>query len=72
VLQALLQDSNRLALLSRRQIFHGISSGVFSILPIAVEETSRQIGLTMRADADPSASIRLFIQELQILAKELS
>ncbi|QIM48405.1 LysR family transcriptional regulator [Pusillimonas sp. DMV24BSW_D] len=72
VLQALLQDSNRLALLSRRQIFHGISSGVFSILPIAVEETSRQIGLTMRADADPSASIRLFIQELQVLAKELS
>ncbi|MAO52473.1 MAG: LysR family transcriptional regulator [Pusillimonas sp.] len=72
VLQALLQDSNRLALLSRRQIFHGISSGVFSILPIEVEETARQIGLTMRADADPSASIRLFIQELQVLADELS
>lgn len=71
VLQALLQDSNRLALLSRRQIFHGISSGVFSILPIDVQETSRQIGLTMRADADPSASIRVFIHELQVLAEEL-
>ncbi|MBC7202226.1 MAG: LysR family transcriptional regulator [Pusillimonas sp.] len=72
VLQALLQDSNRLALLSRRQIFHGISSGVFSILPIEVQATARQIGLTMRADADPGASIRLFVQELQVLAKDLS
>jgi LysR family transcriptional regulator of gallate degradation len=72
VLQALLQDSNRLALLSRRQIFHGISSGVFSILPVEVKETKRYIGLTMRADADPSASMKSFIQELGKLAVEVS
>ncbi len=72
VLQALLQDSDRLALLSRWQLFHGLASGVFSILPVEVKDTSRQIGLTMRADADPSASIRLFIQVLQSLAEELS
>ncbi len=71
VLQALLQDSNRLALLSRRQMFHGISSGVFSVLPVDVKDTKRYIGLTMRADADPNVTMKSFIHELGRLAAEL-
>lgn len=71
VLQALLQDSDRLALLSRRQMFHGISAGAFSVLPVQVKETTRYIGLTMRADADPNITMKSFIHELGRLAASL-
>ena len=71
VLQALLMDSNRLALLSRRQIIRGISAGLLHMLPVNVKETSRHIGLTTRADADPSASLKSFITELRALTDSL-
>jgi len=69
VLQALLMDSNRLALLSRRQIVRGISAGLLQVLPVDVKETSRHIGLTMRADSDLGASMKSFIAELRALCQ---
>lgn len=72
MLQALLLDSDRLALLSRRQMYYGIAAGVFSVLPVEVKDTARYIGLTMRADADPNTTMTSFIHELGRLAAELS
>lgn len=69
VLQALLMDSNRLALLSRRQIIRGVSAGLLQVVPVPVKETSRHIGLTTRADADPSASLISLIAELRALSE---
>lgn len=71
MLQALLQVSDRLALLSRRQMHFGIASGAFSVLPVPVMDTARFIGLTMRADADPNSTMTSFIHELGRLAAEL-
>lgn len=68
VLQALLLDSDRLALLSRRQIIRGISAGLLSVLPVDVQETRREIGLTLRADGDLGASMKSFIEEIHRLA----
>jgi len=62
-------DSNRLALLSRRQIVRGISAGLLQVLPVDVKETSRHIGLTMRADSDLGASMKSFIAELRTLCQ---
>jgi LysR family transcriptional regulator of gallate degradation len=70
VLQALLMDSNRLALLSRRQIIRGVSAGLLQVLPVEVRETGRYIGLTMRADSDLGASMRSFVAELRALCRE--
>lgn len=65
VLQALLMDSDRLALLSRRQVVRGMSAGWLTVIPLEVKDTMRQIGLTTRADADPGAGLRSFIEEIR-------
>ncbi len=70
VVQALLADSDRLALLSRRQIVRGVSAGVLAVVPLEVRDTARQIGLTMRADADPGPALRVLLDEIRVLAKE--
>jgi len=70
VLQAVLMDSNRLAMLSRRQIVRGMSAGLLEVLDVPVKDTARHIGLTMRADADPSASLKSFIHELRAVVAE--
>ncbi len=70
VVQALLMDSDRLALLSRRQIVRGVSAGLLAVMPLQVHETERQIGLTMRADADPGPALRMFMEEIRLLAQE--
>ncbi|NYT70438.1 LysR family transcriptional regulator [Pusillimonas noertemannii] len=70
VVQALLMDSDRLALLSRRQIVRGVSAGLLAVVPLQIHETERQIGLTMRADADPGSALRMFMDEIRLLAQE--
>lgn len=70
VVQALLADSDRLALLSRRQIVRGVSAGVLAVVPLEVKDTARQIGLTMRADADPGPALRMLLDEIRVLAKD--
>src|SRR5690606_32375937 len=70
VVQALLLDSDRLALLSPWQVQRGVASGQLAVLPVRVRDTAREIGLTMRRDADPGMGLRLFQEEIRALAKE--
>lgn len=70
VVQALLMDSDRLALLSRRQVLREVSSGLLTVIPVDVKETARQIGLAIRKDADPGAGLRLFIDEIRKLVED--
>lgn len=70
VLQALLMESDRLALLSRRQVAREVSAGLLAILPVSVKETTRSIGVTTRADADPGAGLRLFMSRIRLLSKD--
>src|SRR5690606_18162855 len=68
VLQSLLLDSDRLALLSRRQIVRGMAAGLLTVLPVPVKETARHIGLAMRADSEPGPIMRTFMEEIRRLA----
>lgn len=70
VVQALLLDSDRLALLSRWQVQRGVATGQLAVLPVKVHNTAREIGLTVRRDADPGTGLRLFQEEIRALVKE--
>lgn len=72
VLQALLLDSDRLALLSRRQIMRGMSAGLLSVLPVPVNDTARVIGLTTRRDSHLGAAMMTFVNEVRKLADALA
>ncbi|WP_397474593.1 LysR family transcriptional regulator [Pusillimonas sp.] len=70
VVQALLQDSDRLALLSRRQVLRGMAAGLLDVIPVEVKETTREIGLALRKDADPGVGLRLFMEEMRSLVED--
>src|SRR5690606_36854365 len=72
VLQALLLDSDRLALLSRRQIMRGMSAGLLTVLPVPVNDTARVIGLTTRRDSHLGASMMTFAEEVRKLVDALA
>ncbi|HUH87621.1 MAG TPA: LysR family transcriptional regulator [Pusillimonas sp.] len=70
VLQALLLESDRLALVSRRQVAREVSAGLLAVLPVKVKQTTRHIGITTRSDADPGAGLRLFMEQIRVLARD--
>lgn len=69
VVQALLMDSDRLALLSRRQVLPGVSAGLLAVMPVEVNDTTREIGVAMRKDAEPGVGLRLFVDEMRQLVQ---
>lgn len=69
VLLGLLTDSDRLALLSPYLAIRAISSGALQVLPVAVENTMRHIGLTVRASADPGVGVKSFMTQMRALAE---
>ena len=71
MVRGLLLDSDRVALLSQHQIYYDRRAGLLEVLPVALEETYRPIGLTMRAHTQPSPATMLFLAELRAVAKEL-
>lgn len=64
-LRALLTGSDRVAMISRRQIRYEEEAKTLCVLPIDLPDTVRQIGLTTRADWEPSAAQKLFIEQLE-------
>ncbi len=69
--RGLLLESDRVALLSEHQIYYEKKFGLLTVLPIDLEETYRPIGLTMRANTNPSPGTRLLLQQLRLVAQEL-
>lgn len=70
-LRSVLSGSDRVALISRRQIRFEEDAGQLAVLPIALPEATRMIGLTTRADWEPSRAQTAFIDELKAVAAEL-
>lgn len=70
--RGLLLESDRIALLSEHQIYYDKKYGVLSALPIEREETYRPIGVTMRAQTQPSPAAQLFLNSLREVAEELT
>lgn len=68
LIQALLLASDRLALMSPRQIAHEIKAGLFTVLPLPVRHTRRTIGYTVREDFEPTPALRHFMQALHLVS----
>lgn len=64
-LRGILMQSNRLTILSRRQILFEEEAGFLTVLNFRLEDTARPIGLTTRADWQPTALQADFLAELR-------
>lgn len=69
--RGLLLDSDRVALLSEHQIYYEKLSGMLDVLPVALENTYRPIGITMRLHTQPSPAAQLFLEQLREVAAEI-
>lgn len=69
-LRYVLCGSNRVSLVSRRQIRFEEEAGFLTVLPIDLPEASRVIGLTTRIDWEASLAQKSFIAELERVAEE--
>jgi LysR family transcriptional regulator of gallate degradation len=65
VVQTMLLNSDRLALMSSIQAEQEIRAGTLTVLPVAVHDTARQIGVTRRINDRPSAGVRSLLDELR-------
>ncbi len=70
-IRGLLLESDRLALLSRHQVYHDERAGLLKTLPLGLKGTSRPIGITQRAHTTPSPAARQFIETLRLMAQQL-
>ncbi|MEW5422472.1 LysR family transcriptional regulator [Amorphus sp. 3PC139-8] len=71
LIRSLLLDSDRLTLLSRRQIAVDERAGLLGVIPYPLPETSRPIGITTRADWLPSPGQRSFLGAVERALKQL-
>ncbi|MGX1306363.1 LysR family transcriptional regulator of gallate degradation [Amorphus suaedae] len=69
ILRALLVQSDRLALLSRRQITFEAELGLLAALPMVLPETSREIGVTTRRDWKPAPLQAAFLTIIEEVAR---
>ncbi|MBB4303939.1 DNA-binding transcriptional LysR family regulator [Rhodobium orientis] len=63
-LRGLLLESNRLAIISRRQIVYEERAGLLSALPVPIVGASRPVGLTVRVDWMPTQLARDFVDTM--------
>lgn len=64
-LRGILLETDRLTLLSRRQIAYEELAGLLSVVPVALPPTRRPIGVTTRAGWRPTALQREFLEMLR-------
>ena len=65
LLQSMLLESDRLALMSPRQLERELAAGLLAVLPVKMAHAPRTIGLTLRADFEPPAPMRFLLQALR-------
>jgi len=69
-LRALLMESDRVAMISRHQIYFEERGGMLAVLPIELADTARAIGMTVRADAHPPAGVLSLLEHLRVAGRE--
>lgn len=63
--QALLMESDRVVLMSPRQIHREVQAGLLALLPVRVRMTARAIGIVTRTDHVPSPGVKYFLAALR-------
>ena len=71
MVRGLLMDSDRVALLSKHQIYYDMQFGILDVLPVALEDTYRSIGVTQRAHTQPSPAAELFLGYIRDVSREI-
>lgn len=71
VVRSILISSDYLALLCPDQVRSEIATGQLTVLPIALKETRRKIGLTLRREGSPSPGVKALREELHLAARAL-
>jgi LysR family transcriptional regulator of gallate degradation len=64
-------ESDRVVLMSPRQISREVKAGLLALLPITVRMTTRAIGLTTRTDYLPSPGVAFLLEALRDTAADL-
>jgi LysR family transcriptional regulator of gallate degradation len=67
ILRGVLLQSDMLTAISASQLRYEIESKDLTVLPIALKETRRSIGITLRFGALPSSGARILIDEIRAL-----
>lgn len=67
-LRALLTSSDRVALVSRRQVCFEVEAGTLTVLPVELGDTFREIGVTTRVNWTPSVAQRMLLAEMERIA----
>ena len=67
----LLLETDRLAVMSRHQIYFEEQAHLLGILPLQLKGTELPIGLRIRASSPPSASLNALIQNFRALSYEM-
>jgi LysR family transcriptional regulator, regulator for genes of the gallate degradation pathway len=67
--QALLADSDRLALMSPRQVERELASGQLALVPLEVQHAPRRIGVLWRTDSLPTPAATRLLDALRSVAK---
>lgn len=71
MIRGLLVSSDRVALLSKHQIYYDEYSDLLDVLPVTMDDTYRSIGITMRKYTKPSPAAQLFLDNLRQVADEI-
>lgn len=71
MMQALLANSDRLALMSPRQVAHELAAGLLVLLPLPVQHARRRIGVMQRADYLPTPAATELLQALHVVGRGL-
>jgi LysR family transcriptional regulator of gallate degradation len=71
VLRGVLLESDLITAISPRQLHYELRQGMVARLPLALPETSREIGITRRKGDQPSPGAALLMAQLRELAREL-
>jgi len=70
--RAFLRTSNAIWIISEGVVVADIADGVLAVLPLDTTDTSGPVGLTMRADTQPSLPLSLLMQAIRETAATLS
>jgi DNA-binding transcriptional LysR family regulator len=72
MMQALVVEGRRLALMSARHVEREVAAGLLVVLPVALRHGRRCIGITTRADYLPTRGAELLLQALREAARSLN
>jgi len=64
VLRGVLLNSDLVTAISQRQIAFELSAGLLIVLPIALPDTRRAIGIMRRTDSLPSPGAKILMEEI--------